>query len=311
MDDTDPRNGTMSTPSSEGPGKYDGEMVCTGRDALINHSADEEGEGLCSVLLPLHEEVEADNTRNKARMGSLGLPNAGAWLNVVPSPTLGLHLQPPEFITAVKYRLGVNVFPAEGKCTACPILSDPAGDHAVSCGWGGERIARHNLIRDVLYNTCSSAALGPTREDRALLPGTDARPADILLPGWSGGRDTALDITVVNPLQMAFINQSATFPGHALKKAYERKMTRHGEACREVGMVFRPLQMDTLGAWADTTVAEVRRMGSSLARQTAGEESEVIRHFIQRVSVVLARVNAAMILNRVPVYTASHVDGVD
>ena len=47
------------------------------------------------------------------------------------------------------------------------------------------------------------------REDRALLPGTDARPADILLPGWFGGKDTALDITVVNPLQTAYIDQSA------------------------------------------------------------------------------------------------------
>ena len=57
----------------------------------------------------------------------------------------------------------------------------------LSCGWGAERIARHNLIRDVLNNTCSSAALGPTRDDRALLPDAEARPADILLPGWSGG----------------------------------------------------------------------------------------------------------------------------
>ena len=74
---------------------------------------------------------------------------------------------------------------------ACPTMSDVAGDHAVSCGWGGERIAKHNLIRDVLFNTCSSDALGPTREDRALLPGTEAKPADILLPGWSGGKDAA------------------------------------------------------------------------------------------------------------------------
>ena len=60
-------------------------------------------------------------------------------------------------------------------------------------------------------------------------------------------------------------------PGHALRKAYERKMTRHGDSCKEVGIVFRPLPMDTLGAWSDTTVAEVKRMESSLARQTAGE----------------------------------------
>ena len=155
-------------------------------------------------------------------------------------------------------------------------------------GWGGERISRHNLIRDVLYNTCSSAALGPTREDRALLPGTEEKPADILLPGWSGGKDTALDITVVNPPQTAYINQSAAVPGHALRKAYEKKMAKYGDSCKEAGMVFRPLPMDTLGGWSNTMVAEVIR-----------------------VAVVLARINAAMILNRRPVYTSTHVDGVN
>ena len=69
--------------------------------------------------------------------------------------------------------------------------------------------------------------------------------------------------------------------------------------------------MDTLGAWSDTMVAEVKRMGSSPARQTAGEEGEVIRHLIQRVAVVLARVDAAMILNRRPAHTSSHVDGMN
>ena len=76
---------------------------------------------------------EQGSTRDKARMGSLGLPNAGAWLNVIPSPALGLHLQPAEFVTAIKYRLGMRIFAAEGKCAACPGLSDTAGDHAVSC----------------------------------------------------------------------------------------------------------------------------------------------------------------------------------
>ena len=115
---------------------------------------------------------------------------------MVQSPTLGLHIQPPELITAVKYRLGVTVFPTEGRCTAYPMLLDPDGDYALSCGWGGESIAKHNLIRDVLHDTCSSAALRPTREDRAPLPGTKPRPADILLPSLSGGKDTVLDITV-------------------------------------------------------------------------------------------------------------------
>ena len=52
----------------------------------------------------------------------------------------------------------------------------------LSIQFEGERIARHNHLRDHLCNTCSSAALSPTREDRALIPGSDARPADVLIP---------------------------------------------------------------------------------------------------------------------------------
>ena len=35
--------------------------------------------------------------RDKARLSSLGLPHAGDWLNVIPSPVLGLHVRPQEF----------------------------------------------------------------------------------------------------------------------------------------------------------------------------------------------------------------------
>ena len=45
-----------------------------------------------------------DNVREMARLTSLGLPHAGDWLNVLPSPTLGLHMRPSEFVVSVKYR---------------------------------------------------------------------------------------------------------------------------------------------------------------------------------------------------------------
>ena len=153
--------------------------------------------------------------------------------------------------------------------------------------------------------------MGPTREDRALIPGTDARPADIYLPAWSGGLDTALDITVINPLQQTLINRSAVNPGHALQFAFDRKMSKHGEACRTAGIAFIPLPLDTFGAWGDSTVREVKRMGTSLARHTGCEESETIRHLIQRVSVTLMKVNANLILNRSPNSNPTDIDGVE
>ena len=101
--------------------------------------------------------------RDIARLASLRLPHAGDWLNVVPSPNLGLHLRSTEWIVSAKYRLGCPVFPTSGKCPACPNFSDKDGDHAISCGYQGERTARHNHLRDLLYHTALAASLGPTR----------------------------------------------------------------------------------------------------------------------------------------------------
>ena len=50
------------------------------------------------------------------------------------------------------------------------------------CAGNADRIARHNAIRDVLFNSAQSAALAPTKEAPSLVPGSSARPADILLP---------------------------------------------------------------------------------------------------------------------------------
>ena len=52
-------------------------------------------------------------------------------------------------------------------------------------------------------DTAVAAGLAPQKEGCALLPGTDWRPADILIPRWEAGKDAALDVTVIHPLQDA------------------------------------------------------------------------------------------------------------
>ena len=248
--------------------------------------------------------------RDMARLASLGLPHAGDWLNVIPSPSLGLHLRSAEWITSAKYRLGCSVFTADGPCSACSRPSDKEGDHAISCGSDGERISRHNHLRDHLYNTCVMAALGPTKEDRALIPGSEARPADVLIPNWTSGKDTALDVTVVNPLQTGLVNQAAVHPGHALVSRFKEKMTKHGEACRRAGMAFLPLPVETLGGWHEQAEKQIKRLGVALARQTGQDEAEKTRHLFQRLAVLLVKGNAALFHNRIPSHPGPEIDGV-
>ena len=52
-------------------------------------------------------------------------------------------------------------------------------------------------------------------------------------------------------------------------------------------------------------------MNGSLARNRGEDDSEVIRHLSQRVAVVLARLNASMLLNRAPQNTPANIDGVN
>jgi hypothetical protein len=65
--------------------------------------------------------------RDKARLASLGLAHAGDWLNVIPSPILGLHVRPQEFRYHISGGCILQLGPKEGRecsppwnqCQAC------------------------------------------------------------------------------------------------------------------------------------------------------------------------------------------------
>ena len=71
----------------------------------------------------------------------------------------------------------------------------------------------------------------PVKERRGILPDSERRPADIFIPNWAGGKDAALDITVIHPLQGATRRGAAANPGHALTIVYKRKMREAGKLC--------------------------------------------------------------------------------
>ena len=87
-------------------------------------------------------------------------------------------------------------------------------------GW---RIDRHNQLRDHLFNTCMNVALGPANEQRALIPGSDVRPAD--------ARATL---------------QGCHPPHYACYFRYDEKINKQGEPIRLADMVARQTLLQTL-----------------------------------------------------------------
>ena len=105
------------------------------------------------------------------------------------------------------------------------------------------------------------AGLGPVREPDGLLPGSDDRPADLLIPHWSGGKDTALDFTVVNPLQGALVGRVAVEGGSGVDHAHMVKVRKHEQRCAAEGIHFLPVAVDTFGGWHPSALATIRKLG--------------------------------------------------
>ena len=47
------------------------------------------------------------------------------------------------------------------QCPLCLAATDPFGDHFIACGGNGDRILRHNSVRDVLFSAARSAGPFP------------------------------------------------------------------------------------------------------------------------------------------------------
>ena len=187
------------------------------------------------------------------------------------------------------------------------------GDHSLGCSKTSDRIARHNLLRDILFETAASADLAPTKEEKYLLPGTIARPGDVTIRRWVNGKDGAIDVTVTSPLSPSNVKCAAAEPGGALDKAYQRKVKDTAEACRLEGIVFLPFAVETLGGFHSGAVAQVRQLAAALARCKGVEEGEVTSQIFGRLSLALMRANGAMISSRCQDadFPLTHIDGIE
>ena len=172
------------------------------------------------------------------------------------------------------------------------------GDHSLGCRTTGDRIARHNMLRDVLFEAAASADLGPSKEERHLLPGTSARPGDITIRRWMNGKDGAIDVTMASPLCPSHVTEAAAQAGAALEKACKRKVRETAEACLREGVVFLPFALETLGGLHKGAIIQVKLIATALARSKGLYEGEATGQLFGRISLTLMKANALMLSTR-------------
>ena len=134
---------------------------------------------------------------------------------------------------------------ANSICGGCGARLDLFGDHTVSCASCG-LYARHNRLRDAFAVELRLAGV-PVRTE-VQLPGSQSRPADIFIADPESAVPTAVDVSVVHPLQLsAFSAEDA--PGTFAASRELATRTSSAAECAAAGWNFVPICAETTGAW--------------------------------------------------------------
>ena len=243
---------------------------------------------------------------DKARLLSVSSPHASAWISVVPSSSLGLHLDPNEFQTAVKWWLGVNhpSFSSDGNPMVCPLCPncalDPLGYHCVTCKSGGDVPTRHNTLRNAVHSTFERAGLSAHLEVGCGWGKDNARtrPADILVTNWDCGTSAAFDITVTSPLNSLNMLEAGMYQGVSAKSAEHRKHTENDPKCVALAWRCIPLAVESYGAWGPEASKAFSQVATRLAIRGNTPKAKIVAELYGRLSLLLVRANARSILCR-------------
>eukprot|EP00435_Cladocopium_sp_Y103_P062067 s521_g23.t1 len=257
----------------------------------------------------------------RAHFQLLQQPGAGAWLHAVPSSALGLHVVTPLFRIMARLRLRLPVSDSNLACPLCDGTADRYGDHARVCPCGGDRVKRHNQLRNLLAARAKAAGLQPEIEKANLLPlrpehqgaaedgsGHDChrstsqrRPADVWVPNWNLHGPAAFDLAVTSGLRQGQLVHSIA-DGARAALDYEQRKCQHlntWQACATEGLQFLPLVVEGCGGGWGPTASKTWHLLAAALSSRSGEGANVeLQRMLQAFSIALQRENARAVLRR-------------
>ena len=224
---------------------------------------------------------------DRARMNSLSLPHAGAWL--MAPPTWEHHIPPEQFQAVCRIRMHLPLFADGVQCRQCGQAMDARGDHIFACKMGGHRILRHNAVRDFVYSVANEAGLGPTLEPQHLVLG-NKKPADLFLStGVGESRGRAIDVTVWTPTCKSMVQGAAVAKGYTATKAEAAKRGKHQAACIAARITFTPFALETTGGFGPAASTIWTQMLRFAADRKLGSKQEMSRRWAWGMGTTLQR----------------------
>jgi len=235
---------------------------------------------------------------HKARLLAASSPHSGDWLLALPVAACGLHLDNDAVRVAVGLRLGCVL--CEPHLCRCGAPVDALGRHAFSCKRSAARILRHNCINDIIWRALKRAGMPSTKEPRGLVRDDGKRPDGLTLMPWNSGRCATWDVTVVDTLGSAYIQQSAISGASAAETAATKKLAKYSSL--QNSHLFFPVALETLGPMCNTALEFMVDIGRKISETT--NDNRETSFLFQRLSVAVQRFNSVCLTETFPISEA-------
>jgi hypothetical protein len=231
---------------------------------------------------------------DQARLKSCESPESGAWLQALPSTSLGTHLSDETFRISCSIRLGCGIcVPHHCHCGAAV---DESGLHGLCCKKSAGRRSRHESINDVIARALRSAEIPCIREPTGCFRADGKRPDGMSLIPWKKGKSLIWDFTCRDSYAPSYINNTACQVGFAANLAEEEKIKKYKATPDH--FIFIPVAIESSGVWGNLGFDFVRELGRRLSFIT--KEKKSTSYLFQRISLCLQRGNTAAVLGTLP-----------
>jgi len=180
----------------------------------------------------------------KARFFASVAPHSGDWLLAFPIASCGLRLDDKAVRVAVGMRLGLALCASHSY--PCGGQVDAQGLHAMVCKKAPGRIARHQVLNDIIWRSLGSASIPATKEPSGLVRQDGKRPGGLTLIPWQDGKSLAWNVAVVSTLAQSFVDRAATGVGMVVEWAAERKLIKYTNL--PTNLIFQPIAVEKLAS---------------------------------------------------------------
>jgi hypothetical protein len=228
---------------------------------------------------------------------------SSVWFTL-PIPGLGWTIEPFGYRLALRYRLGLPVYPVVRQCGRCRLYDiDIFGDHAIHCASRPGYKLRHDQVCSSLFSLFKEACIPVVKEAEVSFLTTHLnvdrgfRPADILIPSWSEGKPACVDVTIVSPM---VISGQSVLGEIALSRAVERKKQKYANLCQENGYTFIPFACDTFGGLSNDSLSLLIKLQRSLSQSSQDREDVIVNYVYRKIGFAIFKGLAQQLAARWP-----------